>query len=131
MSNEGKRFDLGKSRMSLLPFTALRAIGDVLAYGEKKYATNNWLKGMKWSRVQDSLLRHYERFAMGEEIDPESGFLHTTLIACNALFLLTYQLLELGEDDRHKYSKAFIPKDLEVSMQKDFTELDPSQKNEK
>ncbi len=37
-----------------------------------------------------------------EKIDPESGLMHTAHLACNALFLLSYQLLGLGEDDRWK-----------------------------
>lgn len=121
----GKRFDMGKSRMSLIPFVALRAIGDVYAYGERKYAANNWLKGMKWSRISDSLLRHYERFSMGEERDPESGLLHSAHIAWNAIALLTYELLQLGEDDRWKVCQDYIPEDIKNISSKSFEELDP------
>lgn len=103
---EGKRFDQGKSPMSLLPFAALKEVGNVLLMGEKKYGSWNWVKGMKWSRVENSMLRHYEAYQSGEEHDKESGLLHTAHMACNALFLLTYQLLDLGEDDRPKGLKS-------------------------
>src|SRR3990167_8572215 len=127
---EGSKYDLGKSRMSLLPFEALRAVGDVLAYGASKYNSHNWRKGMKWSRIQDALLRHYERFSMGEERDTESGYLHTAHLACDALFLLAYQLLGLGEDDRWitKKGQEYQPEDLARLEGKTFFDLDPNRK---
>jgi hypothetical protein len=126
----GKRFDVGKSRMSLIPFVALRAIGDVYAYGERKYAAWNWAKGMKWSRVSDSMLRHYERFSAGEALDPESGLLHSAHMAWNAITLLSYELLGLGEDDRWKERADYIPRDLVEASKKSFAELDPDGKGE-
>lgn len=119
------RFDMGKSRMSLIPFTALRALGDVYAYGEKKYAPNNWLKGMKWSRMSDCMLRHYERFSMGEKLDEESGLLHSAHMAWNAIALLTYEILGIGEDDRWLERPDYVPHDLKMIKEKTFEELDP------
>lgn len=98
--NTGKKFDQEKPLMSLLPFEALREVAEILTFGAVKYGHHNWRLGMKWSRIQDAMLRHYEAFARGEDFDPESGKLHTAHLACNALFLLTYQLLNIGEDDR-------------------------------
>lgn len=123
--NGGKRYDRGKSRMSLIPFVALRALGDVYAYGERKYASWNWARGMDWSRVSDAMLRHYERFSMGEERDEESGLLHTAHMAWNAVTLLTYELLGLGNDDRWTACKDYVPEDLRKSAEKSFAELDP------
>lgn len=97
---EGKRFDQGKSPMSLLPFIALKEVGNVLLMGQEKYGSWNWVKGMKWSRIENSMQRHYEAYQSGEDLDKESGLFHTAHLACNALFLLTYQILGLGEDDR-------------------------------
>ena len=122
----GKKYDLGKSMMSLLPFEALRAVGDVLTYGANKYAAHNWRKGMKWSRVSDAMLRHYERYSLGEERDPDTGMLHTAHLACNALFLLSYQLLGIGEDDRwNDVPEEFWPEDLVRAQDKTFADLDP------
>ena len=121
----GKRYDKGKSRMSLVPFVAIRALGDVYAYGEKKYDSWNWAKGMKWSRVADAMLRHYERYSMGEARDEESGLLHTAHMAWNAITLLSYEILGVGEDDRWKDSADVIPEDLRAASEKSFAELDP------
>jgi len=111
--------------MSLIPFVALRALGDVYAYGERKYASWNWAKGMKWSRVSDAMLRHYERFSMGEERDEESGLLHTAHMAWNAITLLTYEMLNLGEDDRWTEKVDYVPEDLRQTSNKSFEDLDP------
>lgn len=125
VDNGGKRYDVGKSRMSLIPVAALRALGDVYAYGEGKYAANNWLRGMKWSRMADCMLRHYERFWSGEKYDSESNCLHSAHMVWNALGLLTYDLLGLGEDDRWLDKKGYIPEDLKRIEGKSFEELDP------
>lgn len=111
--------------MSLIPFVALRALGEVYTYGAQKYADHNWLKGMKWSRLQDAMLRHYERFSMGEDIDPETDLLHSAQMAWNAIGLLTYQILNIGEDDRWKERSTFIPNDLKQANEKSFADLDP------
>jgi hypothetical protein len=88
--------------MSLLPFVALKEIAKILTFGKAKYGAWNWAAGMDWSRIESAMLRHYEAYARGEDYDEESELLHTAHMACNALFLLTYQLLEVGTDDRWK-----------------------------
>jgi hypothetical protein len=98
--SEGKKFDQEKPIISLLPFEALNEVAKILTYGKDKYGAHNWRKGMSWSRVESAMLRHYTAYARGENTDPESGLLHTAHMTANALFLLTYQLLGLGEDDR-------------------------------
>ena len=98
--SEGIRYDQGKAPMGLLPFRALRAVADVLGFGAQKYAPNNWAKGMDWSRIEHSLLRHFERYKAGEKADPESGLSHLAHLACNALFLLEYEIGSIGTDDR-------------------------------
>jgi hypothetical protein len=120
-----RKYDSGKSRMSLIPFVALRALGEVYAYGTKKYDEHNWLKGMAWNRLEDAMFRHYERFWLGEDFDKESGLLHTAHIAWNAVGLLTYQLLELGTDTRWKLKSDFVPNDLKLTNEKTFEELNP------
>jgi hypothetical protein len=100
--SEAKKFDEEKPVMSLLPFVALKEVARILTFGAKKYNKFNWLEGMEWSRVESAMLRHYEAYAKGEDFDSEHGALHTAAIATNALFLLTYQLLGIGTDDRWK-----------------------------
>lgn len=66
-----KKHDEAKPKMSLLPFDALREAAKVLTFGAKKHEAHNWRKGMKWSRIEDAMLRHYESYASGIDIDEE------------------------------------------------------------
>ena len=96
----GIRYDDGKLPMHLLPPELLTEVAKVLAFGAKKYAPRNWEKGMDWSRVYASLMRHLVRWQEGEDIDPETGLNHIAHVACNAAFLLAYINRENGKDDR-------------------------------
>lgn len=102
---EGKKLDAGKNRLGLLPRCALYAIGLVLTFGARKYDPWNWAKGMDWSRVRDALDRHLFAYDDGDDYDNESGLLHLAHAGCCLLFLLTYQILGLGKDDRYDYRK--------------------------
>lgn len=99
---EGVRKDDGKPQMALLCPIALEACAAVLTFGAKKYAAHNWQKGMAWSRVLNSLLRHTFKFMAGEDVDPESGLPHVDHILCNALFLSNYYRKQKNYDDRYK-----------------------------
>ena len=66
----------------------------------KGYGKHNWLGGMKWSRMVNSLLRHLFLFVIcGITRDKESGSKHTTAIVWNALGLAMYEEKGLGEND--------------------------------
>jgi hypothetical protein len=92
--------DDGKPPMSLLSPFALEEIAKGMAYGAKKYAAWNYRKGMKWTKLSSSLLRHTFRWLGGEDIDPESGVHHLALAGCNVFMLLDLIVLGLGKDDR-------------------------------
>jgi hypothetical protein len=96
----GIRYDDGKLPMHLLPPELLTEVAKVLQFGAKKYAPRNWEKGMDWSRVEGSLIRHLVKWKEGEDIDPETGLSHISHVACNAAFLLAYINREVGKDDR-------------------------------
>jgi len=100
----GLRYNDGKRRVDLLDIDALNGTADVLTYGANKYEERNWEKGMPWSKVISSLLRHTFAFWAGEDIDPESGLPHVDHIACNAMFLQAYFRRNRAEDDRPRKS---------------------------
>ena len=87
---EGIKFDTERIRMELITPEFMEEVGKVLTHGAKKYSPRNWEKGISYSRIIAAMLRHLYAFMRGERIDPESGLLHTAHLACNALFLLTY-----------------------------------------
>lgn len=72
------------------PANTLRGVARVLQYGAKKYAANNWRRGMKWSDVASAALRHAVAIVDGEENDAESGLPHWAHLGCCLAFLLEY-----------------------------------------
>ncbi len=83
----GMKFDDDKLRWDLLPYDAVEKIVEIMTYGAKKYAPNNWQK-VEAQRYYAALMRHLVAELKGEDYDQESGFLHLAHMACNALFLL-------------------------------------------
>jgi hypothetical protein len=97
---KGLRYDSGKIRHDLLPAHAINELAKVLTYGAKKYAPNNWRKGMEWSRIIGPLKRHLNAIERGEDYDPETGLLHAAHVMCNAAFLTEFYRIYPEGDDR-------------------------------
>lgn len=88
MSN-GRKFDTGKPRWSLLPTRAVQRIIDVLEVGALKYDVDNWKCVPDAStRYYDALMRHVHAWRDGETCDPETGLHHLAHAGCCLLFLL-------------------------------------------
>lgn len=97
---EGRKDDGGKLPWHLIPWDAVRAIGRVLEFGAKKYAPRNWEKGMDWSRPYSALMRHMTAWWEREENDIETGMSHLWHAGCCIVFLVAYELRNIGKDDR-------------------------------
>lgn len=95
----GLRFNVDKDRWDLLPTDAVEQVVKVLTAGAKKYKARNWERGMAWSICQASMARHTAKWAMGARRDSESGLPHMAHVACNALFLLAYELRSMEKQD--------------------------------
>lgn len=95
------KYDSGKSRPDLIPGEVLLSIGDVLAYGAKKYAPNNWQRpGTSVNRYHAAALRHIAAWDAGEEIDNESGLHHIDHALCCLIFMKW--LIAHGVDNSEK-----------------------------
>ena len=103
---QAMRFNEGKRKLSMLLEMpdALDGVASVLEYGANKYARSNFLKGLPYTEVVDSLLRHLEAFVSGENVDPESRLHHANHIACNALFLAQFVVTHTEFDDRSAHN---------------------------
>ena len=102
MAKEGVKFDTGKRRVDLVPTEAINALADVLTAGAVKYGEHNWRHGMDWSRVYSAAQWHMLAFWGGDDIDEESGMPHLWHAITNLAFLVSYQALSVGRDDRWK-----------------------------
>lgn len=91
------KFDGDKIRMELLPFNALEAVAEVLTFGAKKYEANSWQSlDNAEERYKGALLRHFTALQKGALLDSESGLSHAAHMACDALFLLHFELEKLA-----------------------------------
>ena len=52
---QGKRFNTGKLKWSLVSWDALKPMIRVLMFGAEKYDSHNWKKGLKYTQVCESL----------------------------------------------------------------------------
>lgn len=85
----GQKFDSAKARYDLLPFAALESVVDVLTYGAKKYAPDQWRDVPEARRRYfAAALRHLVAWWGGERLDKESGLHHLAHATCCVMFLL-------------------------------------------
>jgi hypothetical protein len=103
----GLRDNVGKARLSLVPSELEEAVARVIWQSSDqaggKYPLHNWRKGLPWSEVAESAMRHLRKFAQkGEDYDSESGLHHLDHAACNVAFLLWYLTNRPEMDDRFK-----------------------------
>jgi hypothetical protein len=94
--SSGFKYDDNKIRMELLPLRELQEVAKVLTYGAKKYAPDNWKKVPNAKeRYAGALLRHFTEYREGNIFDHEACpdiLRHIAQVACNALFLLYFEL---------------------------------------
>lgn len=127
---QGSRLNNDKARFDLLePFAQLEKV-NIFTIGARKYAANNWLQGMAWSKCVASGKRHIEAFLRGEDhdFDPNcedckrgtpggdlkdwhctnhTGRLHTALAAWNFDAITSYyKWFPQGDDRLH----SLLPK---------------------
>lgn len=97
---EATKHDSTKPRISLVPPHSLDAIIAVMEFGAAKYDAHNWKQGMAYSRCFDAAWRHMWAWWRGEVNDPESGLPHLGHAIVNLMFLLDWQKVGTGTDDR-------------------------------
>jgi hypothetical protein len=101
---EGRKYDSGKPRVSLLPVGPLLEVCRVLTYGAEKYTlrdasgnvtsdgANNWqLVAGGSTRYLDAAGRHLLAYMGGETHDAETGLHHLAHLACCAMFVLWHE----------------------------------------
>jgi hypothetical protein len=99
----GLRYNSDKLRYDLIPPLANREYAKVWTQALGKYPEGNWEKGMPWTEVIASAMRHLEAIRLGEDIDTESGLLHAAHLQCNAAMLTEYYFTKQDFDNRKKY----------------------------
>lgn len=106
MKDKAMRFNTDKPKYSMMDLTCLEPGTRVLEFGAKKYARDNWRKGLPFSEILDSLMRHISALQRGEFVDPESELTHIGHIQANAMFLGNKANINDIEEPKVKLSKA-------------------------
>ena len=89
----GVKHDTGKRRFSLLPMGVVGLVVDVLEFGARKYAINNWQQvSDPQTRYYDAAMRHLDAWHQGEGPDPESGLPHLAHALCCIMFLAWFDM---------------------------------------
>ena len=100
--NKAFRTNENKLRYDLCPAIAQREYAKVWTEGLKKYPARNWEKGFLFSEVIASAMRHLEAIRLGEEIDAESGLLHSSHLMANAAMLTEFYFTHPELNDLNK-----------------------------
>lgn len=87
-------------RYDLIPAEALAELAAAYGMGAKKYGENNYLQGYAWLKNVGAGMRHFWRWVLREDFDPETGIHHLALVAWHCFALMTFQARNLGTDDR-------------------------------
>jgi hypothetical protein len=95
---------IGKTKLRLLPYKALKAAAEIREYGIKKYKGDNYAQVPSIEFV-DATLRHVYKYLDGQEIDDESGHHHLHHALCS--ILLAVAVLENDRDEEGRALAAF------------------------
>ena len=100
----------GKIPYDLLPVEAMEQFALAMEHGAKKYKKNDWRakKGMPWSWLCASALRHSFALLKGENYDRDSGLHHGAHLMCCGAMLVYYCIhhRKYTLDDRFNPNKA-------------------------
>jgi hypothetical protein len=100
----GTRYNSGKLRWRNFPMFLMRPLAEVGQFGETKYETFNFLKGLGVLDTLDSMKRHMDKFEdpSFSDKDEESQCDHLAHVAWNALIALYMIKNRPDLDDRYK-----------------------------
>ena len=101
----------GKPRYNLHPPRPLYRTVMQYTRGAEKYGEGNWEKGMPFSRVMDSLMRHVEAYRMGNREED-----HLAAIVFNANCLMDYE---------ERIKEGLLPTSLDDLTPKPWAEAPP------
>lgn len=96
------KHDAGKARWDLLPLDALGDVAAVMTHGADRYGAGNWCKGMAWGRLLAACMRHLSAWALGTDLDADSGLPHLAHAGACVLMLGALVRRGKGVDDRCK-----------------------------
>lgn len=95
----GLRYNKGKLKIELIPWSWIIALAQVFSQGARKYADDNWKKGLSMRDCLGCLQRHINCIVAGEWYDKETGCHHMALAAWNCLAIMWMHITGKGTHD--------------------------------
>jgi hypothetical protein len=97
----GVKYDNNKLRWSLVPEGVMDEVIQVLEYGAKKYAPDNWKHvPQATTRYYDAAMRHINAWWQGEGFDAETKRSHLAHAICCLMFLQWLEESSITEEDK-------------------------------
>lgn len=100
---QGIKHDAGKPKFDLIPFDLMDGEQRVWEKGAKKYAPNNWRKGMPITQPLNAAMRHLTAFMTGQDLDPETQESHLDHLICCIRMAQNTMKYYPKLDDRNKW----------------------------
>lgn len=105
---EGVKYDGSKPRWSLIPEGVMEEVLQVLEYGAKKYAPDNWKHVPDaTTRYYDAAMRHMDAWWQGESYDGETNRSHLAHAMCCLMFLIWLEDFEMDKESQDKLRSLF------------------------
>ena len=98
----GAKESKGKPMLYLVPPQMEEGAARALEFGLKKYAANNWRKGISHSELVSAIKRHLNAWNEGEDNADDSGLSHLDHAAADLAMLMNMQVSHPELDDRYK-----------------------------
>ena len=103
------RYNDGKLKWSLVNWKSLEPLVKVLEMGAKKYAPENWKKGLDKKEILESAMRHLTAMMDGEFLDPESKLPHAGHVMANIMFYMFHSNADKKNASSFHWSENKMP----------------------
>lgn len=98
-----------KKNSGEIPVVFITALHIHMSLNRTKYPFGNWIKGLNYSMVLESIRRHSDAMRRGEDLDPETKSHHFLGVAANAMMgFVLLQLKRLADDRRETFMDLLI-----------------------
>ena len=99
----------GKIPLEYLPWEVLIMDSVVHKHGADKYGVRNWrIDPILASTYEGAMMRHILAWALGEDIDPDSGQPHLVHLRANCAVILDAQAHGTLTDDRNRQQSGGV-----------------------
>ena len=108
MTHQAKK---SKTNLNQVDPDFIEKLAEIFDYGDKKYNNKSWKEYKDINLLASALLRHIDKFRIGELIDKESGLEHLMHAGANIMmlhYLIKNKILDVVDLNYCKKRQAII-----------------------